>query len=119
MTKNCEGAHTHESGRHASLFNGKAKQAQVYPPALCDAICRGLVEQIDMDKRGQFHIASLSVDDAEKGWQKKSVIISNLRRAEEGKPTATEDLDHELQVAWDDVSGAELDAGMVRKARQE
>ena len=50
----CEGAHTHPGARHASLFGGRAKQAQVYPPGLCDAICQGLSEQIDLDRKGQF-----------------------------------------------------------------
>ena len=34
-------------------------------------------------------------------------------------PTATEEVDEELNIAWDDVSGQELDSKMVRAAREE
>ena len=37
----------------------------------------------------------------------------------ESRPTVTEDNDGELQMAWGDVSGRELDPGKVRKARAE
>ena len=38
---------------------------------------------------------------------------------ESHKPTATDDFEYELQQAWDDVLGRELDAIKVRKARSE
>ena len=41
----CDGSHIHQP-----LVNGRAGPAAVYPPALCRAICRGLVKQIHMNK---------------------------------------------------------------------
>ena len=35
-----------EDHPHASLMGGRARQAQVYPPALCKAIVRGLKNQL-------------------------------------------------------------------------
>ena len=45
LSKQCNNNH-----RHVILINGRAKQAAVYPDALCDAICRGIREQIDHDQ---------------------------------------------------------------------
>ena len=39
----CDGSHTHQH-----LVGGRAGPAAVYPPALCRAICRGLVKQIHL-----------------------------------------------------------------------
>ena len=55
LRRTCEGTHTHLNHRHANLFGGVAKFAQVYPPALCEAICCGLKEQVDLDRRDSFH----------------------------------------------------------------
>ena len=41
-------------------MNGRAKDAQKYPDALCRAICRGLTQQIIADKQGQFLIAAMN-----------------------------------------------------------
>ncbi len=40
-------------------------------------------------------------------------------RRDDHRPTVCENLQEELEKAWDDVSGAELDAAKVRKARKE
>lgn len=37
--------------RHVQLQGGKAKAAQVYPPELCKAVCRGLIKQVEADKK--------------------------------------------------------------------
>ena len=37
---------------HVLLVGGRAKQAQVYPEALCDAMCRGPRDQIEQDRKG-------------------------------------------------------------------
>ena len=34
LQRRCPGKGTHSNGRHAALFSGVAKQAQVYPPGL-------------------------------------------------------------------------------------
>ena len=39
----CDGKHTHQP-----LLNGRAGPAAIYPPTLCQAICKGLVKQLPM-----------------------------------------------------------------------
>ena len=53
LARTCPGKQSHVAGRHASLFNGRAAKAQVYPEALCDAICQGINKQIGYDRNGQ------------------------------------------------------------------
>ena len=71
------------------------------------------------DKRGQFHLANLHIADSEKAWKKKETLIARIEDSQGEMPTATESLEDQLQAAWDDVTGAELDAGKVREARRE
>ena len=47
----CPGEHQHQM-----LIDGRAKKAAIYPPALCRAICKGLVEQI---KKGKYRVKSM------------------------------------------------------------
>ena len=110
------------------MFDGKAKQAQVYPEALCDAICKGIKEQIEIDRKGQFILAELSIDNADTGMKESQQILCNLTNGTYGtgplsklksRPTVVEDQEEELQQAWDDVSGRELKASKVREARAE
>eukprot|EP00973_Karenia_brevis_P032008 4417126-Karenia_brevis.AAC.1 len=45
--------------RHVNLMNGRAKKAQIYPPELCKAICRGLKAQKEWGEREQFMLGIL------------------------------------------------------------
>ena len=49
------------------LVNGRAKKAEVYPPALCRAICSGLVEQMEVDRKGQFLLAQVGIGEDQNG----------------------------------------------------
>ena len=104
--------------RHAALFSGVCKHAQVYPPGLCDAICQVLKEQMGMYRKGRFLLATASPDEDNVDHQK---IIANMMAEADAKtgPTAEEDFDKELMEAWDDVSGKELSPEKVRAARKE
>ena len=93
LQKRCPGKESHEKGRHASLLDGVARQAQVYPKDLCDAICKGLINQIEQDKKGQFYLASLQVMDAAEAKKSKGLILCDIGE------TAIEDNDEELQAA--------------------
>ena len=55
------GYHKHD---HVQLVDGRAKAAEKYPPQLCKAICQGLIDQMEMDKMGQFIIAEVNADKA-------------------------------------------------------
>ena len=90
----CDGSHTHQH-----LVGGRAGPAAVYPPALCRAICRGLVKQIHL-KEARVNTL-LRVDES---WEKPCI------------PEEEEDREA-MEKAWDDVSGKELNARQVREAR--
>ena len=45
LSRKCDGKHKHEP-----LLDGRAKAAAIYPEGLCRAICKGLMEQLRMDK---------------------------------------------------------------------
>ena len=118
LQRRCPGNESHANGRHASLFSGVAKQAQVHPPGLCDAICKGLAEQIRMDQQGQFYLATVTLDGA-KATSKHELIANVLSEGNTGAGrTPEEDTEEELMEAWDDVSGKELDPGKVKDARK-
>ena len=123
LSKRCDGQHEHQT-----LLNGRAKDAARYLEGLCRAICRGLMK--DMRERamnikmiagvGAERIARKRVDPnehhdlEEEGWSRVSVkqIIEH-----DGAGTE-ESTDTTMSTAWDDVTGMELDAEEVRKARR-
>ena len=104
---------THEKTHiHVPLVNGRAKVAQTYPDALCKAICKGIVQQIQADRQGKFLSAALSTTCSEEARQEQEGILEQIKLAEEP--------DHpDLLSATDDVSGAPLDSEQVYKARME
>ena len=132
------------------MFDGKARQAQVHPRALRDAICRGLGGQIEHDKKGVFVRAEQQIRDPDSckvGSQKilqfdnwtirrrggKDIAnlytacaglhkaLAGLHKASQAlmRPIVTKEWEEELQSAWGDVPGRELDPSKVRKARAE
>ena len=86
--------------RHVQLIAGKAKMAQVYPRGLCEAMARGMQNQMESDK-----------------W---NVVKVRVNSAQEKPPKHDEDEDdHEIeQWAWDDITGAKLDPKEVERERQ-
>ena len=100
---------------HVILINGRAKAAQAYPPALCRAVCKGLMDQMEADRQGHFLIAN--VDPI--GTSNAKELMEEANSITENYKTVEEDQSEELEIAWDDVSGAELDPRDVRRARTE
>ena len=87
-------------------------------------VCQGIKGKIEYDRKGQCALAELKIEDAASGLQECKRMSGNLANGTcDGgttsklptQPTATEDFEEELQQAWGDVSGRELDAGKVRK----
>ena len=97
--------------RHVTLEGGRTKPAQIYPEGLCRAICKGLLDQITADQKGQFLLAQLN------GTQEEARDVE-WQLKDEFKTVETEE-SVDLQQAWDDVIGAELDPAKVRQARSE
>ena len=99
---------------HVVLTGGKAKKAQVYPRELCRAICVGLQKHIEADAEGQFLLMEMNNDSISS--KEFMNVAQELKRKYK---TVEEPENEELERAWDDVSGAELDPKQVKKARAE
>ena len=78
MKKECQGVKGRNPTRHASLFDGAANKGQVYPTELCIVICKGLQKQIATDRRGQFVIAEIRVQDAKEAMKEREEILRSL-----------------------------------------
>eukprot|EP00973_Karenia_brevis_P068755 9559104-Karenia_brevis.AAC.1 len=50
LAKRCSNKVPGPKHRHVCLINGRAKKAQVYPPELCKAICKGIKDQKEWDE---------------------------------------------------------------------
>ena len=96
LNKKCPGGHTHQA-----LLGGRAKAAAEYTEELCRAVCKGLMRQMKDDSEQVKMLLSLNIGD-------------KVREVPE-----EEDLGFPMSRAWDDVSGKELDAAKVMRARQE
>lgn len=96
---------------HVISENGRTRAAHVYPQSLCKQICRGIQEQIEADRKGQFLLVGVDMGNATSSrevMREANQIIVQYRAVEENS-------EPELQWAWDDVSGADLDPKAVRK----
>ena len=96
LQKRCKGEHEHQH-----LIGGRAKEAGRYPRGLCQAICRGFIRQRQLRDQNVRALLSVNATDGV------------------GEVPEHEDVGDKWDLAWDDVSGKELDAKEVRKARRE
>jgi hypothetical protein len=55
LDKRCPGGH-----KHVALVGGRASAAQVYPDLLCEAICKGVVQQKAHDRKEMVTTGKLS-----------------------------------------------------------
>ena len=81
--------------QHVKLLNGRASRAEVYPDELCFRILRGLMETMKQD--GRIHtngIGAVMAEEESEVWD-------------------------QIDKAWDDVTGEELDSNGVMLARNE
>lgn len=78
-------------------------------------MCRGTQQQIKADNARQFLLMSVDQDVEDDGQSLKRTE-RDLKKKYKMVGESNED---ELEVAWDDVPGAELNPKAVRKARQE
>ena len=128
----CNGLHK----RHNHLIDGRAKEAEVYPPELCRAICRGVARQKAIDESGAYSSAPMSE-------RQLSTVMSNCRwkddvheeeggydrigpRQQDGRNIMKEETGKLVKTirglmghtAWDDVTGGEPIPAEVQEARQ-
>lgn len=99
---------------HVRLESGRTRKAQIYPRELCRAICRGLQNQIKMDHTGQFLLMEMNNNGA------TSRELMNVAKELASKYRIVEEpISDEVEMVWDDVSGAEFDPTQVKRARAE
>ena len=94
------------------MIGGKrTSAAQTYPPALCRAIVDGMALQMQWDNERQFLLANLDTCLEHLDHEKFEQMVP---------PEEEDDSDNaKLWVqAWDDITGQELDAQKVKKARR-
>ena len=110
LSNKCSNKVSRHKHRHVQLMNGRARKAQVYPPALCRAICKGLKNQRAWDQQNSYLIGITEASDT---------VYQDCAEAKRTSKLAHEEDEKECHVvAYDDVTGAELDPRLVREARQ-
>ena len=93
LKRKCDRSHAHQA-----LMDGRAKGAAIYPRGLCEAVCRGVKKEKQRRVQQLRCLMTVTAD-----------------------TKIDPDEDHEVETmaarAWDDVSGEELDAKKVMRAR--
>lgn len=105
LNKRCPNRSGWQVHRHIRLESGRTNVAHVYPPELCAAICNGFSEQLQVDRDGQFLLASVGTAGATSSGELRRTAEEFKRRYK----TVEEDLGEQFEEAWGDVSGAQLD----------
>ena len=73
VSQRCNGQH-----RHVQMIGGKAKHAQVYPKAFCQAVCEGLAAQKKIGDLGLCAQPILSMEEMAK-VAKLLVVLQRLQ----------------------------------------
>ena len=98
LTVKCSGQH-----RHVTLIGGRAKVCEIYPRKLCEAMLRGLSDQLTAD-----------------GLRNPDGTLFNTGHDEwESCLNSVGDQPGNWEQFYDDISGLPLRTDLVRKARQE
>ena len=106
LEKRCDRTH-----QHMQMIGGKAKGAQIYPAAFCEAICEGVAAQKLLGELGLGAIPIMSMEEM-------SAVVKDDDRHEDPSTFLHEKVSDEI-IAFDDVSGDELDIAKVIAARAE
>ena len=121
LERRCDKSHS-----HFSLMEGRAKDAAMYPPRLCQAVCKGLQAQKEYDRAGTVNSKTLGSIElrqiiADAGYP-KHWIDEHHEDSEEDKILKAEllilSVKNGVSYAYDDVSGAALPVDMVKEARK-
>ena len=100
---------------HVGLIARRTKAAQIYPPELCQAICKGFKEQLEANRQGHFMLAELNNEKSDNGMD----MTRETEKIKNQMPTADEDVEEEMMTTWDDVTGAELNPKAIKATRAE
>ena len=111
VERRCSNETCNAKHRHVHLIQGRAKFAQVYPREFGVRVCEGIAAQKRLDALGMQARPLMTVDQMRR---------ASAQAGEEECPgKALHETGHEGLVAYDDVSGQELDPGLMVKARRE
>ena len=89
-----------------TLIGGRARKTQEYPEKLCEKIIEGIQRQMEADKWG---IAKVKV----------MKFGENLQAPKHDEDMNETGENNENMVAWDDITGAELNVEDIKKARRD
>ena len=112
-----------EKHRHVHLISGRARQAQIYPKALCRAVCEGIADQKKADKSEMREIALLDRGEINEVVKTAYAWHEELGLCPMSPDEAAKSL-HEAEAdsnfwATDDVTGEALDPTAVKASRAE
>ena len=113
LSKRCEnsGRSDEEKHRHVHLIQGRAQRVQIYPRRFAEEICQGIAAQKKCDSLGMRSRPLMSIEEMEE------VMKS---RGDTGCPSrALHEEDANDMIAYDDLTGQELDPVRMIKARLE
>ena len=115
LSRRCLNKPDYQAHRHVALTNGRPRAAQVCPDKFCREICRGIHEQVQRDRDGQYLLAEIAVCEHDCFKQ----IMKTANELKKKCQTVEEEEEDPNEEAWDDVSGNALDPKEVRRARKE
>ena len=99
LSQRCRGCE-----RHVHLIEGRAAAAQIYPPMLCRALCRGVIAQAKVDAQDMMSVKCSASSKEAQGMHEVSSI---------------EHESNDWLKYWDDLSGKSLDWNLTQEARRE
>ena len=113
LTRRCRGDHS-----HAPLLGGtRARDAAIYPPELCEAIAQGTAEQVRRDDRAHGTLGLHALRDCR---NPRAPMEVHCEEAEGRVKDESEELAlWSVGEVYDEITGAELPAELVRQARAE
>eukprot|EP00973_Karenia_brevis_P025971 3583818-Karenia_brevis.AAC.1 len=123
--RRCQGGH-----EHGRLISGRAKDAAIYPPALCQAVVHGIKQQIAWDRKRHGDHAEQRQN--ENNLPEMTLLEIDDSDDEDMMPELVHDSDDEDEIlamgddssdggvweAEDDVKGGPLDPAKVHIARK-
>lgn len=115
LSKRCPNKLGWDIHQHVPLITGRARAAQVHPPELCQTICEGFAMQLQTYQNKQILLANIEINTETPG----GTLMKIIEESQEKCKTIEEDLEEQLERAWDDASGAQLDPNVVKLAREE
>ena len=107
--------------RHVQLMSGRARHAQIYPKALCQAVCLGIAAQKKADESELREVGMLDIEEMDDVAKNAYAMHSELGMDMVVPEEASASLHEKDGDMWatDDVTGEKLSPALVTEARAE